>query len=698
VCDELCDEYNGYTREHDRRPLTVTLQWIGDTQTTTIGEQGWSGRTPLLDANGELLLLGGAALLHERWTEFVVHMFGDQYERFLDNLTIDIAVSADPPVPRESPSAALDTDRGVVVLFGGARTAFTVCAAGGTDPGGCFLDYDHSTDDQGNLFSWALYPSAADPFDDTWERAPDGTWTEVPFSDPEGDGQPPPMTGAWMAYDPLTARTLLHDGGALWTWSGASWALLATSDVEGDGEPPPPFGASTFDPVRDRLVVSAGDALWTFEGASFARLGASGGEQPNDGALLVHPGDRSLYLVDPDASVALWQLGAREWQPIPSTDPELDGDPARSALVAPFVGEGAVFAALDDAALWLWDGASWRQRAATLSPTPRALVHVDGALLAFGDDYAATFVPAADEWDYQSLDVAALGLGSTTQFSPPELRQVDVLPAGLALTFVHDAGTSVVLTDARAPPFGTLEAVTVAGFGFADCFGSRCALAGQLETCTGETGWFAPTPAVLALGGAVLLFGGGETSLSYTERNDVGPCTIPEFTEVDLRTLGAPGLLSANPGAAVADPENDARPTGAFTARSALDPASGDVWVLEGNTLWRATLGGDDVPAVALTADPRAAGIPLAQLTSIAVDVTGVAPSGVRLVRWNTITRTWDDAAPAGGPTFALDVDAAALASLWDDTRDPLRLAVRPVAEGPVSVTSAAVRARFVLP
>jgi|GEM_PF-2133734 len=100
----------------------------------------------------------------------------------------------------------------------------------------------------------------------TWEWY-DGKWNLALVDDPEGDGEPEPISNGQMAYDSKRGVCVfyggLDSGGTImdqtWEWNGRSWERIFTSDPEGDGDPIGIYGGGlAFDSYRNVIVLAGG--------------------------------------------------------------------------------------------------------------------------------------------------------------------------------------------------------------------------------------------------------------------------------------------------------------------------------------------------------------------------------------------------------------------------------------------------------
>jgi hypothetical protein len=243
--------------------------------------------------------------------------------RYWDKLTpIKLAGQDEWPRVRHSESMVWDSERGIVVMYGGHN------------PDGCL---------EGEGVKCA----------DTWEW--DGrAWYRVPIEDPEGDGEPPPRSGQAMAFDPGRGKVVMFGGGDeeyncfgdVWEFDGISWDKIEPADPEGDGNPCARTGhAMTFNALSGHVFLTAG---YVYSSNCY--------------------GSSSSYCWD------TWEWDGASWMRVYSNDPEEDGDPAHRAwhcsafdlsrqAVVDFggwympVGNQETFSNL----LWEWNGQSWAQ-------------------------------------------------------------------------------------------------------------------------------------------------------------------------------------------------------------------------------------------------------------------------------------------------------------------------------------------------
>jgi len=194
--------------------------------------------------------------------------------------------------------------------------------------------------------------------------------------DPEGDGSPPP-SGAAGAGTPFGVLAFGDAGdgtlGRLWAWTGESWTALPPDD--GDGAPPALRDALlAWDDAREVAVLHGGvradgapdDRTWEWDGASW-RLACDGAcARPDDAssenAGLVYDEGRGvsvLYAVTADTP-RLWEFDGARWAALTS-----------GAVMAPKQGFAMAYDRSRRRIVWVgstfaevveWDGTSWTER------------------------------------------------------------------------------------------------------------------------------------------------------------------------------------------------------------------------------------------------------------------------------------------------------------------------------------------------
>ena len=197
------------------------------------------------------------------------------------------AVAEGGPGMRDHTAMAYDPERGVVVLFGGARPDQTLLADTWVWDGGTWREVEAEGpparathrlvwDDRRKglvLFGgWGVDGLLADTW--TWDGS---AWTEA---DPGGSG-PAPRFASRMAYDAARGVVVLYGGRGdagdfadTWTFDGAAWTAL---DVAGPGLLN--VHAMAYDPGRERVVLfggfHAGETyadLWEWDGVAWEQM------------------------------------------------------------------------------------------------------------------------------------------------------------------------------------------------------------------------------------------------------------------------------------------------------------------------------------------------------------------------------------------------------------------------------------------
>jgi len=144
-------------------------------------------------------------------------------------------------------SAAFDSVRGVLVVFGGALWN---------------IDFEDDT------------PPTI-PQNDTWE------WDAVAWTRLTGTVRPSPRQGAAMAYDPRREEVVLFGGGEDDSANSETWRLRdgEWTEVSTDASPPARRAAAlAYDVARDRMVLYSGVSpngepltdTWEFDGAAWS--------------------------------------------------------------------------------------------------------------------------------------------------------------------------------------------------------------------------------------------------------------------------------------------------------------------------------------------------------------------------------------------------------------------------------------------
>jgi hypothetical protein len=264
------------------------------------------------------------------------------------------------PPARYSAGAAFDSDRGVLVMFGGWNGS---------------------------------------PLGDTWEWN-GSAWRLAATAGPQARNAPA------LAYDPVRRKTVLFGGdadgatrGDTWEWNGSTWTRLPVS-----GPAARTLHRLAFVPARGRVLLFGGMSgttrfgdLWEWTGTAWLRLATEGparflfGMAVEDSARLVVFGGNTWPEFPPEnQSGGTWKWTGGVWDSVPDAGPgrrdhvAIANDAARRRTVLYGGFDGSI---RDD--LWEFDGAHWSNVPFTAGPGPRAfpqLVYdtVNGVALLFG--------------------------------------------------------------------------------------------------------------------------------------------------------------------------------------------------------------------------------------------------------------------------------------------------------------------------
>jgi hypothetical protein len=258
------------------------------------------------------------------------------------------------PEPRTFPAMAYDSRRKRIVLYGGNRVLF-----GGDPAANTFLD-------------------------DTWEW--DGhRWTQV-----DGPG-PPPRAEAAVAFDARRGRVTVFGGyrrdhqeirrlGDTWEWDGIRWAQISV-----DGPSPRNGAAQVYDRRLGRILLFGGRAeegtsreTWQWNGASWVENGAESAQGVFNCALAYDSARNRVVrfggYYGKQRVGDTWEFDGASWKLVSSSGPEPRNHTAmvydeRRKRVVLFGGHDGIHVFGDT---WEWDGRRWLQRQAA-APIP----HVD---------------------------------------------------------------------------------------------------------------------------------------------------------------------------------------------------------------------------------------------------------------------------------------------------------------------------------
>ena len=261
------------------------------------------------------------------------------------------------PAGRGFGASALDTDRGVLVFFGGdtftSATGFVLENETWELAAGHWTQLSPSTppslrDSPAMAFDAARHQSVlfggADPNDVNY-YADTNLWNGSQWITVTPQTSPPARREAAMAYDPVRQRVVLFGGSNgtfpsfadTWEWDGTNWKLAATT-----GPAPRYSPVMTWDPHRQKIVLTAGQEggagaavyrdTWEWDGTTWTAM---------DNANTTTPGSRT------NTSVA--------W----------NGPRSTLALFG-----GALLAPLGDT--WEWSGTTWDFLHPLVSPAARS--------------------------------------------------------------------------------------------------------------------------------------------------------------------------------------------------------------------------------------------------------------------------------------------------------------------------------------
>ncbi len=398
------------------------------------------------------------------------------------------------PTARDAHAMAYDTDRGRVVLFGGANEYnFSDFADTWEWDGNAWIERSPATSPTQRFGHAMAYDAARGRvvlfggygffsgglLADTWEW--DGNeWVEAtPATSPPG------RFGAAMAYDSARGRIVLFGGvgdgaelGDTWEWDGSDWIERTPAS----SPPAREYGALAYDRTRQRAVLFGG-----FDGVSY--LGDTWEWDGNEWALRVtatHPPARTWHMMTFDETREravlfggydgdipyndVWEWDGTAWlekpsgaSPSPRVVAAMVYDRARSRTV--------MFGGYDGnqplADTWEWDGSGWAEETPATSPPSRsnhAAAYDDarGKTVIFGGYAGSAFLADTWEWD------ASGWVDKTPAMSPPSrifpamaydrARGRVVLFGGfgqrgpVADTWEWDGNTWVERTPATSPP------------------------------------------------------------------------------------------------------------------------------------------------------------------------------------------------------------------------------------------------------
>jgi cysteine-rich repeat protein len=380
------------------------------------------------------------------------------------------------PSPRQWMAYGYDSDRDVLVVFGGDDndhkttfdetweyngTAWTqIATIGKPSPRwGAAMAFDE-TRDVFVLFG-GFEPNGVTLYSDTWEYNPaTKTWTNIPLTTK-------PSARFWhaMTWDAAAQRVVLYGGiggnQTAWKYDGTNrWVPIG-----GTGPSSRPFPAMTYDPTTQRVVVfggrGAGGVADTLNDTW--ELNTAAGTWAQHSVLLAPPGRYDHAMVyDPESQRALsfggyngngffddvWQLSTTSWTN--ATPRYAPGNPQAIAIAYDSERQRTVALGLDTPAattstLWEFDGAMWSVAPGGSRPrrTHYAIAYdaVRKRTVIFGG-LAPGSVPSQQTWEWDG----ARWSEPTVDASPPARyfgTMVQAGPSGGALLFGgYSASTS----------------------------------------------------------------------------------------------------------------------------------------------------------------------------------------------------------------------------------------------------------------
>jgi hypothetical protein len=278
---------------------------------------------------------------------------------------------AQSPAPRFNHAMVYDSDRGLVVLFGGQ----------GYPASDTWTTY-------GDMWTW------------------DGVdWSPVTFQD--GQQIPQPRAAHSMVYDSGREKVVMFGGvsadntflNETWEYDGVQWQPVG----QGAAAPAPRYGAAVaYDPVRQKTVLFGGwnssaglfNDTWEWDGTSWTQVPATG-PQPRDNAALFYDAVRQRVLLyegvtyggvyqdmweyHPDANPPAWiqlpivasQLPTYQYYPYFTYNPD-------AAVAISFGGciPGSPTVPFND--MWQWNSATSTWTSVTLPPNNAPSPRFDG--------------------------------------------------------------------------------------------------------------------------------------------------------------------------------------------------------------------------------------------------------------------------------------------------------------------------------
>jgi hypothetical protein len=245
-----------------------------------------------------------------------------------------------PPPVRYGAASAYDSDRGVVVMFGGA---------------------------QGDAFTYE--------------------WDGVRWNKKTTANSPTARYGHMMAYDSARKVTVLFGGlntnssgilNDLWEYDGTNWVQRTIAN-------PPPArleGAMAFDANRNKIVLTGGyystyeNDTWEYDGASWSQKSPALPLPQLYGHSMAYDSDRHVtVLFDGGAAALGYRNNTYEWDGTNWTlkTPAVSPPPGGHRVMAydSLKKETVLFGGdQSDTQTWIWTGGNWQTRTPASAPSP----------------------------------------------------------------------------------------------------------------------------------------------------------------------------------------------------------------------------------------------------------------------------------------------------------------------------------------
>lgn len=348
---------------------------------------------------------------------------GSDWQQISPNININ---------PRLQAALSYDSDRGELVLFGGAPN----------------IQYPQQYGD-----TWALRGTTTSPVD----------WAQAAVT-----AAPPARVFAQMDYDSARGVSVLFGGSTdagpgnlqdTWEWNGSSWALRPPA-----ASPPSlAAGMMAYDSGRGVSVLFGGDgsaglssATWEYDGTTWAQRNPAAAPPGRVWAGMAYDSARSRTVLfgGNGSGVRLgdtWEYDGTTWtQMHPGSSPSPRLGPALA--YDPILGKTVLFGGSTDsgrvADTWEWDGTNWTQIPTSMAPSPRFW-----SSLAFDSQRGTTVLFGGDH-------VLPYDLGESNDTWEWDGRQWTLVPTAAAPPIRSGEGTSYDTARGRMVVFGGWNAAT----------------------------------------------------------------------------------------------------------------------------------------------------------------------------------------------------------------------------------------------